>query len=91
MTKFVEASSNFATMKEAVTAALDSRVDSLFGSDAFIGEMYKSHPGRKDHPDQKKHDDDEEAVQSGKDCVEDPAAEEKGGDVKGNSARKSDD
>lgn len=93
MSKFVTASSTYATMKEAVEAALNTRVDAMFEDEAFIGEMYKKHPGRKDHADQKKHAGDEESEQADKvkDDVENPSNAEKGGDVKGSSSRKADD
>lgn len=92
MSKFVEASNSYATMKEAVEAALNARVDALFSDTNFIGEMYK-HPGRKDHADQKKHDHDESVEQSDEvdDDMENPSNVKKGGEVKGASERKADD
>ena len=93
MSKFVEASSKYATMKEAVEAALNKRVDAIFENEAFIGEMYKKHPGRKDHGDQKKHAGDEESEQSDKvnDDVKNPSNVEKGGKLSSSSKRKADD
>lgn len=92
MSKFTEASHSYATMKEAVEAALNARVDALFSDTNFIGEMYK-HPGRKDNVDQKKHDHDEESEQADKvsDDMENPSNAEKGGEAKGSASRKADD
>lgn len=93
MSKFVTASSAYATMKEAVEAALNKRVDAMFENEAFIGEMYNKHPGRNDNPDQKKQDHDEEYEQADKvsDNMENPSNAEKGGEAKGSASRKADD
>lgn len=92
MTKFVENSASYASLKEAVSAALDKRIDELFSSDEFIGEMYKKHPGRKDHEANLKHADDEEAAQKDTedDDMENPSNETKGG-PSGSASRKADD
>lgn len=92
MTKFVENSGSYASIKEAVSEALNKRIDELFSSDEFIGEMYKKHPGREDHEDNLSQSDDQEAVQKDKksDDMENPSNMKKGG-PSGSATRKADD